>query len=42
MNIAVGIAAPDVTLADREGNEVRLASLWQEKPRVLLFVRHFG
>lgn len=34
--------APDVTLLDTSGSEVRLASLWAEKPLLLAFTRHFG
>jgi peroxiredoxin len=42
MNQTAETAAPDLTLADHEGNAVRLSSLWQAKPLVLFFVRHFG
>ena len=42
MNAAVGTAAPDLTLPDHQGRDVRLSSLWQAKPLILLFVRHFG
>ncbi len=40
----VGAAAPDVTLRDGEGADVRLSDLWQGAPRALalVFVRHFG
>ncbi|MFO7494334.1 MAG: hypothetical protein R6X05_01720 [Desulfobacterales bacterium] len=31
---------PQVTLAD--GAETRLSRLWQERPLVLVFLRHFG
>lgn len=34
--------APDAVLIDIEGNLVRLSSLWQEKPLLLAFTRHFG
>lgn len=34
--------APDVTVANASGESIRLASLWKEKPAVLLFLRHFG
>ena len=40
--LVVGDLAPDVSLADQTGVRVTLASLWQSRPRVLLFVRHFG
>jgi hypothetical protein len=31
-----------MTLQDPEGREVRLRSLWAERPVVLVFIRHFG
>jgi peroxiredoxin len=34
--------APDLTLQDVSGKPVRLSSLWQEKPLLLAFTRHFG
>jgi peroxiredoxin len=38
----VGDAAPDAILADLDGREVRLSSLWSERPVVLVFLRYFG
>jgi hypothetical protein len=29
-------------LHDADGNDLRLGSLWQTRPIVLVFVRHFG
>lgn len=40
--LAVGDAAPDVSLVDHDGQTIAMTSLWQSRPRVLLFVRHFG
>lgn len=40
--LAVGDTAPDLSLPDHEGHAIALASLWRSRPRVLLFVRHFG
>jgi peroxiredoxin len=40
--LSPGAAAPDLTLVDEDGRQVRLADLWQQRPLVLLFVRHFG
>ena len=40
--LVVGDRAPAVSLSDHEGHLIALASLWQSRPRVLLFVRHFG
>ena len=34
--------APELVLLDVEGREVRLSSLWQKKPLLLAFTRHFG
>ena len=35
-------ALGDVTALDLEGRVQRLGSLWQERPAVIVFVRHFG
>jgi len=32
----------DVTLPDHEGNDVRLGSLWEDDPALLVFLRHYG
>lgn len=37
-----GDAAPDLELLGEAGAAVRLSSLWQERPAVLLFWRHWG
>lgn len=34
--------APDLELQDTLGQPVQLSSLWQERPLVLAFTRHFG
>lgn len=34
--------APDLLLKDINGNDVRLSALWQKKPLLLAFTRHFG
>lgn len=34
--------APDLTLMDSAGKEVRLSQLWSERPLLLAFTRHFG
>jgi len=31
-----------VTLPDHDGNEVRLGSLWEDDPALLVFLRHYG
>jgi peroxiredoxin len=38
----VGDPAPDALLIDLERREVRLSSLWQERPAVVVFLRYFG
>jgi hypothetical protein len=37
---ASGLA--DLVVLDAEGNEVRLGSLWEDKPAVLVWLRHYG
>ena len=32
----------EIVLPDAFGNQVRLGSLWQSNPAVLVFLRHFG
>lgn len=32
----------DVILPDTGGNNVRLGSLWQERPAAVVFLRHYG
>lgn len=32
----------DVTLDSVDGGEVRLGTLWEEGPAVLVFLRHYG
>jgi peroxiredoxin len=34
--------APDLNLQSTAGDQVRLSSLWREKPLLLAFTRHFG
>jgi peroxiredoxin len=40
--LQTGDAAPDLTLPDHTGQEVRLGELWGKQPLVLLFLRHLG
>jgi hypothetical protein len=37
---ASGLA--DLVVKDLEGNDVRLASLWEDRPAVLVWLRHYG
>jgi hypothetical protein len=32
----------DIVLPDSDGREVRLGSLWESKPAVIVFLRHYG
>jgi len=32
----------DIVLPDTDGGEVRLGSLWENKPAVIVFLRHYG
>lgn len=32
----------DIFLPDADGSEVRLGSLWENKPAVIVFLRHYG
>jgi peroxiredoxin len=38
----VGDPAPDALLVDVDRHEVRLSSLWRERPAVVVFLRYFG
>lgn len=37
---ASGLA--DLVVKDLEGNDVRLGSLWEDRPAVLVWLRHYG
>jgi hypothetical protein len=32
----------DIVLLDTDGEEIRLGSLWENKPAVIVFLRHYG
>jgi hypothetical protein len=32
----------DIVLQDSGGEEVRLGTLWEERPAVVVFLRHYG
>ena len=32
----------DVVLPDADGHDVRLGSLWEKGPAVIVFLRHYG
>ncbi|HTT61375.1 MAG TPA: hypothetical protein VMG35_06025 [Bryobacteraceae bacterium] len=31
-----------IVLPDADGREIRLGSLWEQQPAVLVFLRHYG
>ncbi len=35
-------SSPDVQLEGEDGEEVPLSSFWNDRPSVLIFLRHFG
>jgi hypothetical protein len=35
-------ALADISLPDTDGREVRLGSLWEQNPAVVVFLRHYG
>lgn len=42
MSETLSAALAATTLPDTEGNLVRLGSLWEESPAVVVFLRHYG
>lgn len=40
--LSPGDPAPDVTLRDAAGAPLSLPTLWQERPALLVFLRHYG
>lgn len=42
MERALAARLADVTLPDADGSGVRLGSLWERGPAVLVFLRHYG
>jgi len=35
-------ALADITLPDADGNPLRLGALWEQRPAVIVFLRHYG
>jgi hypothetical protein len=35
-------ALAGIVLADADGRELRLGSLWEQSPAVVMFLRHYG
>ena len=42
MASSVSAALADIALPDTDGREVRLGTLWERGPAVLIFLRHYG
>jgi hypothetical protein len=42
MSTSLSAALAPIVLPDTDGREVRLGSLWQERPAVVVFLRHYG
>jgi peroxiredoxin len=40
--LQAGDAAPSLWMRDQRGNSIELASLWRNRPALLVFWRHFG
>jgi hypothetical protein len=40
--VTIAAALRGVTLPDADGAPVRLGSLWEHQPAVLVFLRHYG
>lgn len=38
----IGSPAPDLSLLGPDEEEIRLSTLWRERPTVVVFLRHFG
>ncbi len=42
VDVDLAHALAPVCAKDLEGNAVRFGTLWEERPAVLVFLRHFG
>lgn len=42
MATSLSAALAPITVPDPDGQEVRLGSLWEERPAVVAFLRHYG
>jgi hypothetical protein len=39
---SLSAALAGIVLPDADGNSVRLGSLWERQPAVIVFLRHYG
>ncbi len=42
MNQSLSAKLAGIVLPDSEGREIRLGTLWADRPAVLVFLRHYG
>jgi len=42
MSDSISAALSPIVLPDADGREVRLGSLWEKGPAVIVFLRHYG
>lgn len=42
MATSLNAALSPIVLPDPDGREVRLGSLWEDRPAVVAFLRHYG
>jgi hypothetical protein len=40
--VSVAASLADIVLPEADGGEVRLGSLWESGPAVVVFLRHYG
>jgi peroxiredoxin len=42
LTLRPGDPAPDLSVTDQSGEQLALSSLWQGRPLLLAFLRHYG
>lgn len=42
MSETLSAALSDIALPNVQGEEIRLGSLWESRPAVVVFLRHYG
>ena len=42
MEATLSARLADIALRDTDGRDIRLGSLWTDRPAVLVFLRHYG
>ena len=41
-SVTISSALAPIVLPDSHGEDVRMGALWEERPAVLVFLRHYG